>query len=86
MRVTTLRRGSCWMFDIVLTRHGSACSSATVEASSKHCLFDDADYTAGTADVCLCCGEDVDFAQDYDPVPPFCSHRRDVASVGVQFL
>ena len=22
--------------------------------------------------VCLCCGEDVDFAQDYRPVLPFC--------------
>jgi hypothetical protein len=24
--------------------------------------------------ICLCCGEDVDFEQDYRPVLPFCSH------------
>jgi hypothetical protein len=40
-------------------------------------LFDDAGHTAGSAHipVCWCCGEDVDFAQDYQPVLPFCSHR-----------
>jgi hypothetical protein len=38
--------------------------------------FDGARSAAGTAHmpICLCCGEDVDFAQDYRPVLPFCSH------------
>ena len=44
--------------------------------SSKFGLFDDAGHTAGVAHmpVCWCCGEDVDFAQRYRPVLPFCSH------------
>ena len=43
---------------------------------SKHGLFDDVGRTAGAAHmpVCLCCGEDVDFEQNYRPVLPFCSH------------
>ena len=47
-----------------------------MKPSSKHELFDDAGHTAGAAHmpVCLCCGEDVDFAQRYHPVQPFCSH------------
>jgi len=44
-----------------------------MKSSGKHGLFDDAGHTAGVAHmpVCLCCGEDVDFAQRYHPGSAF---------------
>src|SRR5580658_1013767 len=51
----------------------------------KHGLFDEAGHTAGAArmPVCWCCGEDVDFAQDYRPVLPYRRDRERRSSGGV---